>query len=97
MQYKVLLSSSLYCNLLNSTVHYAFSHKIFTKSPFSPSLTFLSLIYFLLSSLLSRYMDSEGRVKMLTAAIRAELLATIESMAKVRYDVWCGVVCNNML
>jgi hypothetical protein len=42
---------------------------------------------------LCRYMDSEGRVKMLTAAIRAELLATIETMAKVQWGVvQCSVV-----
>jgi Ca2+-transporting ATPase len=30
----------------------------------------------------TRYTDSEGRVKPLTAAVRADLLATIDSMAK---------------
>ena len=39
-----------------------------------------------------RYMDAEGRVKNLTAAMRAELMHTIDAMAKVRTVLYCTVL-----
>ena len=51
------------------------------------SLTFSSF----LSSFSLRYMDSEGRVRPLTAAVKAELLTVIDNMAKVSQLSVCCV------
>ena len=96
-----LYSTLLYSTLLYSTLlcitfsHTNFSSNLPSLSHFSRFRLFYTFFSYLLSFLILRYMDSEGRVKMLTAAIRAELLATIDSMAKVRYDlcVWYDMMC----
>ena len=54
-----------------------------------PISDFLFFSYYAMFSF--RYMDSEGRVKQLTAAVRAELLTVIDNMAKVSPLIACSI------
>ena len=62
-----------------------FSNFFFSHFSVTFSLTFTSF----LSSFSLRYMDSEGRVRPLTAAVKAELLTVIDNMAKVSQLSFC--------
>ena len=55
------------------------------------SVTFSLTLSSFLSSFYLRYMDSEGRVRPLTAAVKAELLTVIDNMAKVSQLSFCCV------
>ena len=81
-------SLSLFSYLFSNPQYYIY---VACYSPTPLHLPISNFLFFSCNPMFSlRYMDSEGRVKQLTAAVRAELLTVIDNMAKVSQLIACS-------